>query len=102
MLEYERFAPEHDDDFEVRCTNVGLHSYNTNNPSVSGHAGAQNISVWARRRIPTGAIVWERPVRYAFEVAYTRSLGYQKAIGIDQRPRSVSVSSSIRAPRTSG
>ena len=84
MLDYESFAPEHDDDLELRYTDLRLHSYDTPNPALAGHASAQNISVWARRRIPTGAILWQRPVRYVLEGAYTRFLGDQRAIGIDE------------------
>jgi hypothetical protein len=82
MLDYEKFAPEADDDLELRYTDVQLHSYDTPNLSVAGHARAENVSVWARRRIPTGLVALDRPVRYVFEGAYTRFLGDQAELGI--------------------
>ena len=40
---------------------------------VVGHARSESVSLWARRRIPTGwGVVWDRPVRYVFEFAATR------------------------------
>ena len=82
MLDYEKFAPEADDDLELRYTDVQLHSYDTPNLSVAGHARAENVSVWARRRIPTGLVALDRPVRYVFDGAYTRFLGDQAELGI--------------------
>jgi hypothetical protein len=83
MLDYEKFAPEADDDLELRYTNVQLRSYSDSAEAVVGKAKAENISIWARRRVPTGwGVVWERPVRYVYEVAYTEFLGAQKEVGI--------------------
>jgi hypothetical protein len=82
MLDYERFAPDADVDLELRYTNVQLHSYDTPNLAVAGHAASENFSVWTRRRVPTGWTMWERPVRYVFEGAYTRFLGDQAELGV--------------------
>jgi hypothetical protein len=81
MLDYERYEPDHEDDFELRYTNVALHSYHTI-AAVSGHAAAENINLWARRKVPTGAVVWDRPLRYVFEGGHTQFLGDQRALGI--------------------
>jgi Autotransporter beta-domain len=85
MLDYEKFAPEHDDDLEIRYTNVALQSYGGSTFGVVGHATSESISLWARRRIPTGwGVVWDRPVRYVFEVATTRYLGDETEVGLSQ------------------
>jgi hypothetical protein len=83
MLDYERFAPEYDDDLELRYTNVQLRSYSDVPDAVVGKAKATSASLWARRRVPTGwGVVWDRPVRYVYEVAYTEFLGDQRELGI--------------------
>jgi hypothetical protein len=84
MLDYEKFSPEADDDLELRYTNVELHSYSDSSRGVQGRASADSASIWARRRIPTGWMAFERPVRYVFEGAYTRFLGSQKEVGVDR------------------
>jgi hypothetical protein len=84
MLDYEKFAPEADHDLELRYTNVQLRSHGHSDPAVEGRATAASASVWARRRVPTGWTVWGRPVRYVLEGAYTRYLGSQKEVGVDQ------------------
>jgi hypothetical protein len=66
----------------VRYTNVPLHSYHTSIQAISGHATAEHINAWARRRIPTGAAIGDQPVRYVFEGAYTQFLGDQRELGI--------------------
>ena len=84
MLDYEKFAPEADEDLELRYTNVQLHSYDTPNLAVAGHARAENISLWARRRVPTPWTAWDRPVRWVFEGAVTEFLGDQRELGLKQ------------------
>jgi hypothetical protein len=82
MLVYQRYEPEHEDDFELRYTNVPLHSYDTAIQAISGHATAENVDLWGRRKVPTGAEIWDRPVRYVFEGGYTQYLGDQRELGI--------------------
>jgi len=83
MLDYEKFAPEHDDDLEVRYTNVELRSYGSTTLGIVGRAKSESVSVWARRRVPTGwGVVWDRPVRYVYEVASTRYLGAEREVGL--------------------
>lgn len=85
MLDYERFAPEADDDLEIRYTNVDLHSIGNSAKGVEGHAKAESASIWARRRVPTGwGTAFDRPVRYVYEAAYTRYLGNETEIGLKQ------------------
>jgi hypothetical protein len=82
MLEYETSAPEAEDNFQLRYTNVQLNSYDTPNLSVAGHAKAENVSLWARRRVPTPWTALQRPVRWVFEGAYTNFLGDQRELGL--------------------
>ena len=83
MFDYERFTPDADDDIEIRYTNVQLRSYSDSADAVVGKAKAESASIWARRRVPTGwGVVWERPVRYVYEVAFTEFLGDQKEVGL--------------------
>jgi hypothetical protein len=85
MLDYEKFAPEGDDDLEIRYTNVELRSYGGTTFAVVGQAKAESFSIWARKRIPTGwGTVWDRPVRYVYEVATTRFLGDEREVGLKQ------------------
>jgi hypothetical protein len=83
MLDYEKFAPEADDDLEIRYTHVDLQSHGGSSEAMVGRAKAESISLWARRRVPTGwGTVWDRPVRYVFEFASTRFLGDEKEAGL--------------------
>jgi hypothetical protein len=84
MLDYEKFSPAYDDDLEIRYTNVDLRSYGDSNLGVEGRAKAESASVWARRRVPTGwGTVWDRPVRYVFEGAFTQFFGDETDTGLD-------------------
>ena len=83
MLDYESFAPEHDDDIEIRYTNVELRTFDTRNEAVQGHGKAETASIWARRRIPIGDwTMFQRPVRYVLEGAFTVFLGDQRETGL--------------------
>jgi hypothetical protein len=85
MLDYEKFAPEADDDLEIRYTNVQLRSYGSTVVGVVGTARSESISIWARKRVPTGwGTVWDRPVRYVYEAASTRYLGDETEVGLKQ------------------
>ena len=85
MLYYEKFAPEHDDDIEIRYTNVELRSHGSSAAGVVGRATSESVSLWARMRVPTGwGVVWDRPVRYVYEVATTRYLGSETELGLKQ------------------
>lgn len=74
MLDYERYRPENEIDFELRYSNIYLQSYNSS-AAVQGHASAQSLSVWSRWRAPTRITLLEQPLRYVLEYAYTRFLG---------------------------
>ncbi len=84
MFDYEKFSPEADDDIEIRYTNVELRSHGTTDLGVQGRAKAESASIWARRRVPTGwGTVWDRPVRYVYEFAFTRFLGNESDVGLE-------------------
>jgi hypothetical protein len=83
MLDYEKFSPEADHDLEIRYTNVDLRSHGSSSEGVEGRAKTESLNVWARRRVPTGwGQVWDRPVRYVYEAAFTRYYGSQNELGI--------------------
>jgi len=85
MLDYEKFSPDADDDLEIRYTNVLLRSYGSTAAGVVGQARSESISIWARRRVPTGwGEVWNRPIRYVYEVAATRYLGDETEVGLKE------------------
>ena len=85
MLDYESFAPEHDDDIEIRYTKVELHTVHERQESIQGHGIAETASIWARRRIPIDHwMLWDRPVRYVLEGAYTVFLGDQGELGLSE------------------
>lgn len=85
MFDYEKFSDDADDDIEIRYTNVELRSHGSSNPGVVGRAKAESLSIWARRRVPTGwGRAFDRPVRYVFEVATTRFFGDETEVGLDQ------------------
>ena len=74
MLDYERYRPENEIDLELRYSNIYLQSFDSS-VAVEGHASARSLSVWSRWRAPTGRHVFELPLRYVLEYAYTRFLG---------------------------
>ncbi len=82
MLVYERSAADAEDELQLRYTNVQLKSYDTPNLAVAGHAKAENVSLWARRRVPTPWTALQRPLRWVFEGACTDFLGDQRELGI--------------------
>jgi hypothetical protein len=84
MIDYERFAPEADVDMELRYTNVKLRNSGDLSDVIRSSASAESASLWARRRVPTGWVVWDRPVRYVLEGAFTRFLGSQTEVGVDR------------------
>jgi len=84
MFDYELFSPAHDDDLEIRYTNVELHNYGDSSVAVQGHAKAESASVYVRRRIPTGwGTFWNRPIRYVVEGAFTKFMGAELDVGLD-------------------
>lgn len=84
MVDYELFSEEQDIDMEFRYSLIGLDSFGDTAAIVRGHATAENINIYLRRRAPTGFELLERPVRYVMEGARTEYLGEQRgALGFD-------------------
>ena len=79
MLDYERYRPDNEVDFELRYTNIHLQSFDSSQ-AVEGHANAQTFSLWSRYRAPTGLTALDRPVRYVLEYAYTSFLADLKGV----------------------
>jgi hypothetical protein len=75
VLDYQRYRPENEVDVELRYTNIHLKSLPGSSAAVEGSADAQSLSLWSRRRAPTGMAMLERPLRYVLELAYTGFLG---------------------------
>lgn len=75
VLDYERYLPENELDFELRYTNIYLQSFGGSSTAVKGNADAQSVSLWARRRAPTNFTMLDRPLRYVFEFAHTTYFG---------------------------
>lgn len=74
MLDYERYRPDDEIDAELRYSSIHLQSFQSST-AVAGHSLAQTLSFWSRYRAPTDTVVFERPLRYVLEYAYTRFLG---------------------------
>jgi hypothetical protein len=84
MLDYERYLPENEIDVELRYTNIYLQSINGSSEAVSGSSDAQNLSLWARWRAPTGLTALDRPFRYVLEFSHTQFIGdLRGALGFD-------------------
>jgi hypothetical protein len=75
MLDYEHYRDTHEIDVELRATDIHLQSFGGSSDAVRGSANAQQISVWARWRAPTGLHMLDRPLRYVLETAYSHYFG---------------------------
>jgi hypothetical protein len=75
VLDYERYRVDHEIDVELRATDIYLRSFGGSSQAVQGSAMAQQVSVWARWRAPTGWHALDRPVRYVLEAAYSHYFG---------------------------
>jgi len=82
MLDYERYRPGNELDFELRYSYINLRSFDSSQ-AVEGHANAQTLSLWSRYRAPTGLTLLERPLRYVLEYAYTSFLGDLQGVLFD-------------------
>ncbi|QIF43904.1 autotransporter domain-containing protein [Aeromonas veronii] len=81
MLDYELFSKVQDIDIEVRYSYQHLQSFGGTSTSVRGHAEAENLGLYLRRRAPL--FHWtllDRPVRYVLEGAHTAYLGEQRGL----------------------
>ncbi len=84
MLDYELFSPQHDIDAEIRYSYIHLQSFGSTSEVVQGQADAENLSLYLRRRAPTGLMLLSRPLRYVLEGARTEYFGDQRGmLGFD-------------------
>jgi hypothetical protein len=75
MLDLEHYREHYEIDVELRATDIYLRSFGGSSQAVQGSATAQQISLWARWRAPTGLSALDRPVRYVLETAYSHYFG---------------------------
>lgn len=75
MLDYEHYRENYEVDVELRATDIYLRSFGGASEAVQGSAMAQQFSVWARWRAPTGWHALDRPIRYVLETAYSHYFG---------------------------
>ena len=80
MLDYELFSERHDIDAEIRYSYIHLQSFGSTSEVVQGAADAENLSIYLRRRAPTGLEFLSRPVRYVLEGARTEYFGTQRGL----------------------
>ncbi|XEI31993.1 autotransporter domain-containing protein [Aeromonas veronii] len=81
MLDYELFSKTQDIDVEVRYSYQHLQSFGGTSTSVRGHAEAENLGLYLRRRAPLfDWTLLDRPVRYVMEGARTEYLGEQRGL----------------------
>lgn len=75
MLDYEHYREKYEVDVELRATDIHLRSFGSSSSGVQGSANAQELSLWARYRAPTGLHALDKPVRYVLETAYSQYFG---------------------------
>ena len=75
MLDLEHYREHYEIDVELRATDIYLRSFGGSSEAVQGSATAQQFSLWARWRAPTGLSALDRPVRYVLETAYSHYFG---------------------------
>lgn len=80
MLDYELFSDRHDVDAEIRYSYIHLQSFGSTSEAVQGAADAENLSLYLRRRAPTGLEFLSRPLRYVLEGARTEYFGTQRGL----------------------
>ncbi len=84
MLDYEHASAKHDLDLELRYSYIRLESFGSTSNAIKGKSNAENLSLYLRRRAPTGYELLQRPLRYVLEGAHTQFLGEQRgALGFN-------------------
>jgi len=79
MLDYELYREAYEIDVELRYTYLYLQTFDTSS-AVAGQSDAQTLGLWSRLRLPTGLVVFRRPLRYVFEYTNTFYLGDQRGV----------------------
>ncbi|MCT4712199.1 autotransporter domain-containing protein [Enterobacteriaceae bacterium H11S18] len=85
MLDYELISKPQDIDIELRYSSMNLQTFANTSRAVDGHAEAQNLGIYLRRRAPISDwTLLQSPVRYVLEGAHTEYLGDQRGrLGFD-------------------
>ncbi|EAV1720567.1 hypothetical protein F6538_17485, partial [Salmonella enterica] len=79
MLDYELVSKPQDIDIELRYSGMRLQTFGNTSRAVDGHANAQNLGLYLRRRAPiSNWTLLKSPVRYVLEGAHTEYLGEQR------------------------
>lgn len=79
MFDYELVSKPQDIDVELRYSGMRLQTFGNTSRGVDGHANAQNLGLYLRRRAPiSNWTVLKSPVRYVLEGAHTEYLGEQR------------------------
>lgn len=84
MLDYEGQRDDSEIDIELRYSYIGLHTFGETTSGLKGKSEHNSVGLWARRRVPTGAYLLDRPLRYVLETAFTSFFGPQRgALGFN-------------------
>ncbi|MEL4013427.1 hypothetical protein AAE045_04610 [Dryocola clanedunensis] len=85
MLDYELFSKPQDIDIELRYSGMQLQTFANTSRAVEGHAEAENLGLYLRRRAPVSDwTLLKSPLRYVLEGAHTEYLGQQRgALGFN-------------------
>lgn len=79
MIDYELVSKPQDIDVELRYSGMKLQTFGSTSRIVDGHANAQNLGLYLRRRAPVSDwTLFKSPVRYVLEGAHTEYLGEQR------------------------
>jgi len=83
MLDYTVVKEAYDFEAQLRYTWFHLQTFDTPNV-VQGSTDPQTLSLWTRYRIPTGIVLFRRPLRWDFEFTASDYVGDQRgALGFN-------------------
>jgi hypothetical protein len=80
MLDYEHYRENYEIDVELRATDIYLRSFGSTAAAAQGSSTAQQFSLWARWRAPTGLHALDKPLRYVLETAYSQYFGNSSGV----------------------
>lgn len=79
MLDYELVSKPQDVDIELRYSGMKIQTFANTSRAVKGHAKAQNVGLYVRRRAPISDwVLLKSPVRFVLEGAHTEYLDEQR------------------------
>jgi len=83
MLDLNIPRPGYEVDLELRYTDIRLSTYGDTSSLVRGESEAKTFNLWGRVRWPMDAEMFGRPLRWVVDLAHSRFMGDQVAIGFD-------------------